>query len=87
MLATIAYTRVGGLSEDIRLMNADRYPKTVLAHKIKDELNETARNMRNILLMTDADEIKKELANIDEASRIITESIDKLDKSITTLKR
>jgi methyl-accepting chemotaxis protein len=84
VLATLAHTRVSGMSEDIDLMNTDRYPKTVLAHTVKDELNETARNMRNVLLMSDAEEIKKEFSNIEESTRIISESLEKLDKTITS---
>jgi len=86
VLSTISYTRIDGLAEDITLTNSDRYPKVVLAQTIKGELNETARNMRNIMLMTDAEAIKKEFANIDESSRIITEAVAKLDKSVTSVK-
>jgi len=86
VLSTIAYTRIGALADDIMLTNSDRYPKTVLAHTIKDELNEIARNMRNVMLMTDAEAIKKEFVNIDESSRIISESLAKLDKSVTSVK-
>jgi methyl-accepting chemotaxis protein len=84
MLAVLAYVRVTGLSEDINVTSHDHYPKTVLAHTIKDELNETARNMRNILLMTDAEAVRKEYANIDESSGIIAAAIEKLDKTITS---
>ncbi|MDY7540002.1 methyl-accepting chemotaxis protein [Undibacterium sp. 5I1] len=86
VLAALSYTRVNALLADIDLVNKDRYPKTVLVHTIKDELNETARNMRNILLMTDAEAIKKEYANIDESSTIIADSLSKLEKVITSEK-
>jgi methyl-accepting chemotaxis protein len=84
VVATLAHTRVGVLSEDIKLIDTDRYPKVVLAHKIKDELNEIARNMRNVLLMSDAGEVNKQLTNIEESTRIITASVEKLDKSVTS---
>ena len=83
ILAIITFIRVGSMGGDARLMIGDRYPKTVLAHRIKDALNETARDMGELLLMTDAEAIKKELADIDEDSRVITASIDKLDEMIT----
>lgn len=86
VLAALSYTRVNALVADIDLFNNDRYPKTVLVHTVKDELNETARNMRNILLMTDAEPIKKEYANIDESSAIIGDAISKLEKLITSEK-
>jgi len=85
ILATIAYIHMGGLGGDIKLMNWDRYSKTVLAHRVKDELNETARDMRDVLLMTDPDANKKEFADIDKDSRVITASINKLDEMITTV--
>ncbi|QRX83177.1 methyl-accepting chemotaxis protein [Glaciimonas sp. PAMC28666] len=84
ILAAITYIRVGSLGGDIKLMNEDRYPKTVLAHRIKDRLNETAREMGEVLLMTDADATNKEFAEIEEDSRVITASIDKLDGMIIT---
>jgi len=86
VVTTLAHTRLGVLSEDIKLMNTDRYPKVVLANTIKGELNETARNMRNILLMSDAGEVKNELSNIEESTRIIGESLETLDKSVTSVK-
>ena len=86
LLATLAYIRVNGLASGIELLNKDRYPKIVLVHTIKDELNEIARNMRNILLMSDAETLKKEYANIDEKSQMIGVNIDKLSKVITSEK-
>ncbi|WP_317205365.1 methyl-accepting chemotaxis protein, partial [Janthinobacterium sp.] len=82
-LAVLAHVRLGSLGAEIQLENQDRYPKTVLAHTIKDELNETARNMRNILLMTEPADIEAQLANMKESSAVIGAAIDKLDKTIT----
>ena len=86
MLASLAYIRVSGLSDDIKVTNDDRYPKAVLANRVKDELNETARNMRNLLLMSDAEALNKEIANIDDSTRVIAESLAKLDASIHSVK-
>ena len=86
VLSTLSYIRIDGLADDITLTNSDRYPKVVLAQTIKNELNETARSMRNIMLMTDAEVIKKEFANIDENTRVITEALAKLDKSVISVK-
>jgi methyl-accepting chemotaxis protein len=86
LLSALAASRVSNLSDEIALTTNDRYPKTALVHTIKDELNETARNMRNILLMTEAGAIAAEYKNIEESSGIIGASIDKLDKTITSAK-
>ncbi|WP_426110284.1 methyl-accepting chemotaxis protein [Massilia sp. PWRC2] len=84
LMGGLAYRLVGELNDDIQLMNEDRFPKTELVHQIKDELNETARNMRNLLLLSDPEIIKGEYANMEESSRVVSAALDKLDKAITT---
>jgi methyl-accepting chemotaxis protein len=84
VLAAFASSRVNVLSREISLTNDDRYPKTVLAQTIKNELNETARNMRNILLMSDAGAIAQEYQNIEESSKRIGESIAKLEQTVSS---
>ncbi|PXX37947.1 methyl-accepting chemotaxis protein [Undibacterium pigrum] len=86
VLTGLSFVRVTQLSTDIDIMSNDRYPKIVQAQTIKDELNEVARNMRNILLMTDASALEKEYANIEERTGIISKSMATLDKSIGTTK-
>lgn len=85
-ISLISFIGVNHLVNDINLMNTDRYPKIVLAHTIKDELNEVARSTRNILLLKDPEVLKGEYASIEESAKIISASIDKLDKTITTEK-
>ncbi|WP_426190094.1 methyl-accepting chemotaxis protein [Massilia sp. DWR3-1-1] len=83
LMGTLSYLRMGALFDDIRLTNEDRFPKTELLHQVKDELNETARNMRNLLLLSDPEILKGEYANIEESSRAISAALDKLDKMIS----
>jgi len=83
MLAGLSTIRIGGLSNEINMMVKDRYPKTVIANQIKADLNEISRNMLNVLVMNDAEQIKKELANIPDKNRSTDEAIAKLDKIIT----
>ena len=61
----------------------DRYPKTVLANGIKADVSEATRSMLNVLIMTDPDQIKKELINIEQRSASATAGIDNLSKSTT----
>jgi methyl-accepting chemotaxis protein len=86
VLSCAAYLRISTMEHEINLTNEDRYPKTVLAHTVKDELNECARNLRNLLLMDDPQARQMELANIEESSRIISASLDELGKTITSPK-
>ncbi|PHV05223.1 methyl-accepting chemotaxis protein [Janthinobacterium sp. BJB412] len=82
--AVLSYFKLQRLDQDIQLTNQDRYPKIVLAHTIKDELNETARNMRNMLLMSGAEPLAAEAANMAESSAVVTRSIAALDRSLAS---
>ncbi|MES2026488.1 MAG: methyl-accepting chemotaxis protein [Pseudomonadota bacterium] len=82
LLATLAFTRIGGLNDAIAEVDGDRYPKTVLANTMKDDLNQIARNMRNALLMTNASHIKAELDQIGKASDSLNNALAQLEKSV-----
>nr|WP_175624505.1 MULTISPECIES: methyl-accepting chemotaxis protein [Oxalobacteraceae] len=82
ILATLAFTRIGGLNDAIAEVDGDRYPKTVLANVMKDDLNQIARNMRNALLMTDKAAIQAELAQIGKAATSLGNALGELDKTI-----
>ncbi|OWW19442.1 methyl-accepting chemotaxis protein [Noviherbaspirillum denitrificans] len=83
LLACLAYLRISSLAEEINHMVNDRYPKTVVANKIKADLDESIRSMLNVLVMQDAGQIKKELANIAERNKSIDASINRLGTIIS----
>ncbi|MNJ87834.1 Methyl-accepting chemotaxis protein I [compost metagenome] len=82
ILATLAFTRIGGLNDAISEVDGDRYPKTVLANLMKDDLNQIARNMRNALLMTEKAAIEVELAQIGKAFDSLTKALAELEKTV-----
>ncbi|MFZ6800885.1 methyl-accepting chemotaxis protein [Undibacterium sp. Di24W] len=86
VISMVSLMGVNHFVDDLNLINKDRYPKIQLAHTIKDELNETARNLRNLLLLKDPEILKGEYANIEESSKVISASLDKLDTMITSEK-
>ncbi|HYD96156.1 MAG TPA: methyl-accepting chemotaxis protein [Noviherbaspirillum sp.] len=83
LLAALAYVRIGSLTGEVDLMVKDRYPKTILANKIKSDVDESIRSMLNVLIMSDPEQIKKELANIDERNRSVDASITTLNAVLT----
>jgi methyl-accepting chemotaxis protein len=83
LLAALAYSRIGGLSGEITNTVNDRYPKTVIANQIKSQLNDVSRNMLNALIMTDAEQIKKEIDNINAENQNNSEALAQLEKIIT----
>jgi methyl-accepting chemotaxis protein len=83
-VAWVALARLGQLDESINKVVNDRYHKTGLANDIINNVNISARAMRNTLLLSDKDAINQELARIDEASNAVTEDISELKEIITT---
>ncbi|TFW25529.1 HAMP domain-containing protein [Massilia arenosa] len=84
LMGALSYSDLTALSHSVDLTTNDRYPKIVLAHGIKDELNETARHMRNVLLMTDDQKIEEELAAIERNSQVIARNLADLDRTVTS---
>ena len=82
MLASLAWFRIGDLNSEVTMMVKDRYPKTVIANKIKADLNEITRNMLSVLIMTDPGQIKKELQNIDAKTAANNEALTTLGNII-----
>jgi methyl-accepting chemotaxis protein len=82
--AALTTVKLDHLSNAIDLTTNDRYPKTVLAHTIKDEVNDIARSARNVLLMTEPDQIKGEIKEIVESQQAIDVATKQLDVSISS---
>ena len=80
ILALVAITRVSALGSEIRRMNEDSYPKTVLVHAIKDDVNETMLAMRNIFLTVDAELASKEVQHVEQIARRIDTVVGKLER-------
>jgi len=83
-IAALAFVRVGGLNDDIRDLGNDKFPKTVAAHDIIEQVELVARLTRNALLVSKPEDAQAELGRIPEASKIISERLDKLEKTIAT---
>jgi len=70
------------LNTSIEKIVSDRYPKTVVANDITDNINLIARCLRNMILIDDREGIQKEDSRIEEAKKAITEKIDSLEKTV-----
>ena len=84
VIATLSYVRLASLNAEIEDMVTDKFPKTVLAHDIIDQVNLVARLTRNALLTVKVEDAQAELARIPAASKIISERLEKLDKTVTS---
>ncbi|WP_050470379.1 methyl-accepting chemotaxis protein [Herbaspirillum chlorophenolicum] len=83
VMATFGSSRLSMLNSQIDDVINDKYPKTVLANDVIDKVNLIARASRNILLMSDPEQIGKEIQVIHEASQKTQAAIEKLDGMIS----
>jgi methyl-accepting chemotaxis protein len=83
-MALVGMTRLANLNQQTNVIVNDRYPKTVQANRIIGEINKIARAMRNTVILSDPEMVKKELSRVDEARKVILESLAELDKTITS---
>jgi len=82
LVATLSINRFLLMSEHLDRTINNRYPKTIQMHHVRDEVNIIARSMRNTLIMTDEEQVRKEVGRIDHSRKEIADILDKLDKSI-----
>jgi len=82
VIAFIGITRLASLNESMDKIVNDRYPKTVQANDVIDNINQIARSMRNTLIMDKPEQIAKELERIQEARKTIKDRLDKLEAGI-----
>ncbi|MFT3850966.1 MAG: methyl-accepting chemotaxis protein [Propionivibrio sp.] len=83
-ISLLAYTRLSALNSEVHDMVNDKFPKTVYANDIINQVNVAARVTRNALLIADKEGQKEELGRIAEVSKTITDRLDKLEKTIAS---
>ncbi len=74
-MSLIGTTRIGRVSGSVSTMANELYPKTVMVNTVKGALNETARSMRNLLIMSTTTELAAEFATIDKAEKVIDDTL------------
>jgi len=84
VMAAVSYSRLGSLNTEIENMMGDKFPKTVMANDAVDQINITARAIRNAMLVTSPAEAQKEIVRLMDARKKAGEIFDKLDKLITS---
>jgi methyl-accepting chemotaxis protein len=85
VIAATSYSRLGTLNENIELMVNDRFPKTVQANDVIDAINGIARQLRNAYIYSGAEQ-QKSIDAIAPQRKVITDNLEKLDKTIKSEK-
>jgi methyl-accepting chemotaxis protein len=84
VVAILGINRASVIEGEVKTLVNDRFPKTVWANNIIDQVNIVARAMRNSLLVKTDEEARKELDRLQDARTVILENVGKLEKTITT---
>ena len=82
VISVLSITRISQLNTEINDLVTDKYPKTIDAIDIVRAMNQVAQINRNLLLITDAEELKKQQARLAEARKAITDNVDSLEKKV-----
>ena len=82
ILGIFAITRLAALDEGLGFLVHDRWPKTVLANDMIDNINEVARRLRNAILLDDPGAVKQELKKLNDCREAINKKLDELGKTI-----
>ncbi|MFA7267913.1 MAG: methyl-accepting chemotaxis protein [Sterolibacterium sp.] len=85
LLAAISATsviRVNQINQGVELLVNDKFPKTIWANSIVNNINIVARAARNILLISKPEEAAKELERVSDARKLISENLGKLEKTV-----
>ena len=82
IIAVISLSRLSDMNSSINRLTDDRWPKTVWANDMIDLVNENGRATRNIVILSDADEKKKEHTRIIDNRKKISELYGKLESTI-----
>ncbi|HEX8961945.1 MAG TPA: MCP four helix bundle domain-containing protein, partial [Rhodocyclaceae bacterium] len=81
-VSALAYVRVGQLQANIDNLVNDKFPKTIWANDIVDQINLMARITRNVLLVTKQEDAQKELDRLPGARKIVDENVARLEKTV-----
>jgi methyl-accepting chemotaxis protein len=84
IISALSYVRVGNLDSEIEDMVNDKFPKTVMANDAVDQINITARAIRNAMLVKSPEAAQQEINRLMDARKKTGEIFDKLEKLITS---
>jgi len=86
LMGGVSLVKVQDTGQDFRLVMEDRYPKVASLHKVIEHLEENAVVQRDLLILTDADVITKEMAGVNARATDNAARLAKLEEEITSVK-
>jgi len=84
IVSIISIINLSKLNSEVELLVKDRFPKTVWANNIIDQVNLGARTLRNAILEKDPKEKEKQIERTLATTPIIRGNLDSLEKYVTS---
>ncbi|MEY2688614.1 MAG: hypothetical protein RL375_2812 [Pseudomonadota bacterium] len=85
LISAIALIKVSAIGAEFDLVMKDRYVKINHATVVKNELNDAARALRNVFLLTDAAEVKQQFDELDASRKVIDEHLGQLKQTVVSV--
>ena len=82
IMGALTLVKIGAVDEAFHKVVDDRQPKIALLNEVKGDINIVARAMRNMFIMSNPADIKKEAEKIEATRKQITELLEKLQPQI-----
>ena len=82
VIGVYSITKMSQVDHLVGVLVEDKYPKTVMLNDMKSNLNVIARALRNLILLDDKEEIKKETQRIIDARELIGKRLEELTKVV-----
>jgi methyl-accepting chemotaxis protein len=86
LMGTLSYFKASGAEDAFVNVVENRYPKISALHAVNDRVKETARLQRDMLFLSDADEIKNAAQKVAELQKANTDLLAKLDPTFKSEK-
>jgi methyl-accepting chemotaxis protein len=86
LMGTLSYLKASGAQQAFDNVVDNRYPKISVLHTVNDRVNDSTRLMRDMLLLSDADDIKKAAQSIATLQKDNSEALAKLDPTFKSEK-
>jgi methyl-accepting chemotaxis protein len=86
LMGTLSFVRATGAERAFENVAENRYPKISVLHTVNDRVKDSARLLRDMLLLSDADDVKKAAQSIASMQKDNTEALAKLDPSFKSEK-
>jgi methyl-accepting chemotaxis protein len=80
----LSLMQFSSLKSNVDTLAKDRVPKILVVKAVQDNANQTARSLRNAMLVSRQDELAAELANLESARKGVSENLGRLTEMINS---